>query len=111
IILTAAEKTALRARHGADIVDMETAAVAALCSEQNRRFLAVRVVSDEAGTDLPREVLSLLGPTGSFRLGAAVGALWRRPSSLKDLWALREQALQSADRLADVLPAALARLP
>jgi adenosylhomocysteine nucleosidase len=110
IIRTAAEKAELRRRCSADLVDMETSAVASLCGERGIRFLSIRVISDEAGTDLPPEVLSVLGKTGSYRVGAALGALWRRPSSLKDLWALREQALGAAERLAEFLPGALARL-
>jgi adenosylhomocysteine nucleosidase len=110
IVRTAAEKTALRRQTGADLIDMETAAVAAFCGGRAIRFLSVRVVSDEAQADLPPEVLTILGPTGSYRLGATLGALWRRPSSLKELWALREHALTAADRLAEVLPGAIARL-
>jgi adenosylhomocysteine nucleosidase len=111
IVRTAAEKAGLRARFGADLVDMETSAVAALCGGRGIRFLSVRVISDEAHTDLPPEVLSVLGRTGSYRLGAALGALWRRPSSFKELWALREHALSAADRLAVLTPGILARLP
>ncbi|HEX8199568.1 MAG TPA: nucleoside phosphorylase, partial [Isosphaeraceae bacterium] len=111
IVRTAAEKAELRRRFGADLVDMETAAVAAFCGERGIRFLPIRVISDEAGTDLPPEVLSILGPSGSYRLGATLGALWRRPASLKDLWALREHAHSAAERLAEIVPGALARLP
>jgi len=110
IIRTAAEKAELRARTGADLLDMETAAVAETCGDRGVRLLALRVISDEAGVDLPPEVLSIMGPTGSYRLGAAVGAIWRRPSSLKELWGLREHAMEAADRLAEVLPSAIARL-
>ena len=78
IVRTAAEKAELRRAHGADVVDMETSAVAALCAERGVRFLSARVVSDEAGTDLPPEVLAILGRSGGLRLGAAVGAIWRR---------------------------------
>ena len=53
----------------------------------------------------------MIGPTGVFRLGAALGALWRRPSSIKQLWALREHAIEAADRLAEVVDGSLARLP
>ena len=111
IARTAVEKAGLAAKYGATVVDMETAAVASLCSERGVRFLSVRVVSDEADVDLPPEVMSVLGATGSYRIGATLGALWRRPSSLKDLWNLREQAMTAADRLAEVLPGMFAQLP
>ncbi len=111
IVRTAAEKAALRRSTGAVAVDMETIAVAELCADRDCRFLSVRVISDDAHTDLPPEVLSVLGATGAYRLGAAMGALWKRPSSVKDLWRLREHAMSAADRLAAVLPGLLAQLP
>src|SRR5262245_12252727 len=52
IIRTAAEKAELRARHNADLVDMETFAVAALCAERSIPFQSVRVISDDATVDL-----------------------------------------------------------
>ena len=111
ILRTAVEKAALRDRTGAAVVDMETAAVAALCGDRNVKFLAIRVISDEAGVDLPREIATILGRTGGYRIGAALGAIWRRPSSLKDMWALREHAVAAAERLSGVLLAILAKLP
>lgn len=110
IVRTPSEKAALRQDQSCDVVDMETHAVAAYCAERSIRFLGVRVVSDEATTELPPEVLTVLGPTGGFRLGATMGALWRRPSSVKDLLRLREHAYQAADRLAGVLPALIGQL-
>lgn len=111
IVRTAAEKAELHAQWRADLVDMESYPIAALCSERGVRFLGVRVISDEASTDLPPEILSILGPTGSFRFGAAVGAIWRRPSSLKELWSLREHAHQAADRLGVILAEVIRQLP
>ena len=110
IVRTAAEKAELRRDHGADVVDMETSAVAALCAERGVRFLSARVVSDEAGTDLPPEVLAILGRSGGLRLGAAVGAIWKRPASVKDLLALRTHATEAAEALARFLLGALPRL-
>jgi adenosylhomocysteine nucleosidase len=103
VVLKAEGKARLRAEHGADLVDMETSAVAALCLERGTHFLALRVVSDDASTDLPPEILAIMGDSGSYRLGAALGAIWRRPSSLKEMLALREQATQAADRLAKAM--------
>ena len=110
IIRTAAEKDELRDRFGADLVDMETSAVAALCSERQVRFLSIRVISDEAGIDLPPEVANLMTRSGSYRVGAALRAIWNRPSSLKDFWALHEHAQEAADRLAQFVAGALERL-
>ena len=46
--LRSAEKAELRRSYGADLVDMETSAVAALARERSLRFLSVRVISDDA---------------------------------------------------------------
>jgi adenosylhomocysteine nucleosidase len=111
IVRTAAEKAELHQRLGADLVDMESSAVAALCSERLVRFLSIRVISDDAHSDLPAEIATLLTRTGSYRVGAAMRMLWKRPSSVKDLWTLHEHAQEAADRLARFAIEAIAHLP
>jgi adenosylhomocysteine nucleosidase len=100
VVLRSSDKEALRQAHQADLVDMESSAVAAICSERQVRFLSIRVISDDAHADLPREVAGLLNRKGSYRVGAALRAVWKRPSSIKDFWTLYEHALEAADRLA-----------
>ena len=111
IIFNPEEKQELLRSYDADLVDMESSAVAALCSQKLIRFLPVRVISDDARTVLPQEVATLLMHTGSYRAGAAIRALWQRPSSLKDFWMLHERALEASDRLAKVLARCLDLLP
>jgi adenosylhomocysteine nucleosidase len=111
IILQPDEKQELRRATGADLVDMESSAVAALCSQKLLRFVSVRVISDDAAAVLPREVATLLSHTGSYRLGAAIRALWQRPASLKDFWTLHERAIEASDRLAKFLVRCLTELP
>jgi adenosylhomocysteine nucleosidase len=111
LILDSDEKEALWRTHEADAVDMESSAVAELCSEKLVRFLSIRVISDDAHTKLPKEIATLLSHTGSYRVGAAMRALWHRPSSLKDFWTLHERALEAADRLAKVVARCLDELP
>ena len=82
---------------------MESLAVARLCAQTKTRFLAVRVISDDLSEDLPPEVISVFGGTGSLRAGAIAGALWKRPGSAKDMWRLREQAVTASKRLASFL--------
>jgi hypothetical protein len=38
--------------------------------------------------------------TEAARLGAALGAIWRRPGSIKDLWAMKEKSLICSTQLA-----------
>jgi adenosylhomocysteine nucleosidase len=111
IVMRAHRKEELWRAHAADLVDMETSAVAAVCGEKQIRFAAIRVISDDARTDLPREVAALLVHGASYRVGAAMRALWRRPSSIKDFWTLYERALEAADLLARSIARCLGELP
>lgn len=110
IVRTVALKQQLAEKHGALAVDQESLAVAQVARERKTRFLAVRVISDDLSADLPPEILSVVGETGSVRLGAAVGALWKRPSAVKEMWHLREQAQLAATRLATFLDGVLVQL-
>ncbi len=110
IVRTIAEKHALAEKTGSLAVDMETFAVAQVCRELHRKFLAFRVISDDLSADLPPEVMSIFGDTGAVRFGAVVGSLWKRPSSITDLFRLREQATQAAEHLADFLDGVVKQL-
>ena len=110
IVRTVALKQQLAEEHSALAVDQESLAVAQLARDHKTRFLAVRVISDDLSSDLPPEILSIVGATGSVRFGAAVGALWKRPSAAKDMWRLREQAQSAATRLATFLDGVVIQL-
>ena len=92
IIASSAEKAKIRQEHQADLIDMESSALALMARERLLRFLSVRVISDDASTDLPPEIASMLAHTGSYRVGAALRALWQRPGALKDFWTLHARA-------------------
>jgi adenosylhomocysteine nucleosidase len=111
IIASSAEKARTRQKHQADLIDMETSALALMARERLLRFLSVRVISDDASAELPPEIATLLAHTGSYRAGAALRALWQRPSALKDFWTLHARALESADRLAGCLRRLIETLP
>ena len=110
IVRTVAEKKSLAERLGAIAVDMESLAVAQVCHESKTRFLAVRVISDDLSADLPPELLSVVGSSGTVRLGAVAGAIFKRFGSVKDLWRLREQGIGAADRLATFLEGVVSQL-
>ena len=111
LVLRAAEKDELHRTFQADLVDMESSAVAAICRDQLVRFLAIRVISDDAHGDLPAEVSGIVNSSGSYRVGAALRSVWRRPSSLKDFWSLYEHSLEAADRLSKFIKRCLDDLP
>ncbi len=103
IVRTVAEKQRLGEQTGAMAVDLESLAVARKCVETHTRFIAVRAISDDLSQDLPPEVLSVFGGSGTLRAGAIAGAVWKRPGSVKEMWRLREQAVTASERLAEFL--------
>jgi adenosylhomocysteine nucleosidase len=100
VIVRAADKAELRRECSADLLDLESFAVALAAREKAIRFFGVRVISDDACEELPPEVARLLSHSGSYQIGAAMRAIWDRPSALKDFWALHARAQEAADRLA-----------
>jgi adenosylhomocysteine nucleosidase len=104
IVVRPEEKRALGEAHDALCVDMESWAVGEVCRQDKVRFMAIRVISDGVDDELPREIDNLLvqkSRAGTW--GAVAGALWRRPSSLKDMLRLKRDALANSDRLARFL--------
>jgi adenosylhomocysteine nucleosidase len=110
-VLRSAQKAELAKDHQADLVDMETSAVATLCREKGVRFLSVRVISDDAHSDLPPEVGALLARSGGYQFGAVMRALWNRPGSIRDFWQLYERAIEAADSLAQGVRRCVDNLP
>ena len=110
LVQTVDEKRLLAERWQAIAVDLESLAVAQVCREAKTRFMAIRAISDDLSADLPSEIFSILGNTGPMRIGAALGAIWKRPGSFKDMWGLRETAVQTSERLADFLDGVVKRL-
>lgn len=106
-----ADKSALGRRTGALAVDMESWAVGEVCRQAKTRFLAIRVISDTVDDELPADVETLARQTSTAsRLGAAAGAIFRRPSSIKDMLKLKEDALVFSDRLARFLAGVVEQL-
>ncbi len=111
IIRDPAEKRSLGEAHQALAVDMESLDVAEVCRREQVRFLSARVITDAVDRELPHDVDNLLKQKSTAgRIGAVTGAIWRRPSSLKDMWQLKEDALAASERLAKFLVGVIAQL-
>ncbi len=109
---TGGAKRALADRTGGQLVDMETHAVARVAAAAGLPCAALRVISDDAGQDLPPEVERLARPQPTLRrLGAALAAIGRRPGAAVDLWRLYEHAVIDARTLAAALVELCRTLP
>ncbi|MGH7135547.1 MAG: hypothetical protein ACREHD_07390 [Pirellulales bacterium] len=106
------DKRRLGEKSQALAVDMESWAVGDVCRQSKTPFLAVRIISDAVDDELPPDVEALARQTSvAGRFGAVAGAVFRRPSSIKDMLKLREDALVLSDRLARFLAGVIEQLP
>lgn len=111
IVRSPEEKRTLGQQHECLAVDMESWAVGEVCRQAKTKFMAVRIVSDAVDRELPADIERLARQkTHAARLGAAAGAIFRRPSSLKDMLKLKEDALVASDKLAKFLSGMIVQL-
>ncbi len=111
IVHAVADKKELGRQKDALAVDMETWAVAHQCQQEKVRFLSVRIISDPVNEELPPYLQRLVETESrSAQLGAAVGALFKKPSSIKEMWRLKESALKASDHLARFLEGVVRQL-
>jgi len=112
VAATVEMKRRLAARTGGKLVDMETFAVAEVAAAAGLPCAAVRVISDDARETLPGEVAALSAPQSPLRrLGAAVGAVGRRPAAAVDLWRLWERSVVDSRTLAAAVVDAISVWP
>lgn len=74
-----AEKRELLAKYGAQVVDMEAAAVAQVAKERGLEFAAVKSVSDEAGFQMP-PLMRFIDQDGRFHNGRFLLYVALRPN-------------------------------
>lgn len=102
VAVTAGEKAAIAAL-GADAVDMEAAAVAAVAEARGVQFFCVRVISDGAGEELPLDFNRFRGPEGRFSRMRITSELLLHPSKLIVLLRFRGTCRRAAQQLGDFL--------
>ncbi len=110
IVSRSADKRALGETHAALAADMESWAVGEVCRQDKVPFMAVRIISDAVDEELPAELDHMLKQKAPRGWRAPWPALWRRPSSAKDMLRLNREALVNSDRLARFLLGVIERL-
>jgi nucleoside phosphorylase len=106
--LTAAADKARAGASGATAADMESAAIAAVAARAGARFVALRVVVDAAGDELPPDIERWVDERGERRIGAALSAALN-PKQWRALWMLAQRyraARHTLARLAPIVAAA-----
>ena len=103
IATTVAEKQALRAETGADVVEMESAAIQAVCAERGIPCVTVRVISDTANENLPLDFNALAKPDKNLDFGKLAWAIAKSPGKIGALMQLQKKTSFAAKQLAAVL--------
>src|SRR5262249_13170030 len=91
IATTVAEKNQLREQTGADAVEMESAAIHAVCAEHKIPCVTVRVISDTANEDLPLDFNLLAEPDMSLDFRKLFLAVVKSPGKIPALMELQKK--------------------
>jgi len=115
LFLTSAEVIATREKKKqlapfADAVDMESFAILVAAQRHKKPAVAIRVISDCAGHDLPVNVSAMVDKTGQVQIGGVVRYVARHPLQLPALIRLGRDSRTAAEALAHFLEAFIKKL-
>ena len=88
-------------------VDMETAAIAAVCHDRGVPWTAVRAISDLVGVT-PGDVIDLANPDGTPNVGASIKYLVTKPWRIPKLVTLARESVAAARAAAEAAQRLLA---
>jgi hypothetical protein len=103
IAVTTAGKRHLRLRTGADVVEMESGIISLRCREQGIPAATIRVISDDAATDLPLDFNALAKTDGNISYSRLSLALLSSPATIPKLIRFQRELDACAKRLGRLL--------
>jgi nucleoside phosphorylase len=103
VATTVADKKKLRDETGADVGEMESAAIHAVCVEKKIPCATVRVISDTANEDLPLDFNALAKPDKNIDYGKLAWTIAKSPGKIPALIKMQKQTQFAAQQLAKVL--------
>ena len=103
VAITVAEKQALRAQTGADVVEMESAVITRVCRAAGVECVTLRAISDTAHEDLPLDFNALMTADEKLSPLKLALAVLKAPQKIPALIHLGKNSARAAGRLAEVL--------
>jgi adenosylhomocysteine nucleosidase len=103
VAITAREKAALWQSTGADAVEMESSVIRNICREQKIPSATIRVISDDAGQDLPLDFNAMMTPEDRIHYPKLIWAVLSRPSRIGQMMEFQRQTVEASRRLGAAL--------
>ena len=103
VAITAAEKRALFAETGADVVEMESGVIQEICGEMRIPCVTLRVISDAANEDLPLDFNRLVTAEQNLDSVKLAWAVATAPGKIPALLALGKRTSAAAGKLGQAL--------
>jgi nucleoside phosphorylase len=103
VAVTASDKKLLRQQTNADVVEMESGIIRQRCHEAGISAATIRIVSDDAATDLPLNFNELAKPNGNISYAKLSLALLGSPGKIPRLIQFQKELDECSRRLGALL--------
>ncbi len=102
VVAEPADKAELFQSTRAIAVDMESAAIAQVCQDAGKSFMAIRAIADPVGRSIPAAVITAMDVNGRVSLAKLGQVVLRTPRLLTTLLQLRRDSRAAYETLANI---------